>query len=151
MRCAPFPLSTQTLSTLNLLYSNFSAKRRMRPVRPNCFWAARRISSIPRLRSLEVFYFRISRWSLNQNCSVNHVHGIRMKDQLKMKIRSLAFASLFVLSAGTSLTVHAGPYSSAQGNTTVEAIDPGIGGFVTSGGVETGTASGNSVNPRFVG
>jgi len=68
-----------------------------------------------------------------------------------MKIRLLALASLFVFSSETLFRVHAGPYSSAQANTTVGAIDPGIGAFITSGGVETGTASGNSVNPRFVG
>lgn len=48
-------------------------------------------------------------------------------------------------------SAHAGPYSSAQANTTVGAIDAGIGAFVTSGGVEVGTASGNTLNPRFLG
>ena len=58
----------------------------------------------------------------------------------------------FTVVALTNLnSVHAGPYSTAQANTTVGAIDPGIGAFVTPGGVQTGTASGNSINPLFVG
>src|SRR5207249_80819 len=48
-------------------------------------------------------------------------------------------------------TSHAGVYSSAQANSNAGAIDPGVGAFVTPGGIESGTASGNSLNPRFKG
>ena len=36
---------------------------------------------------------------------MNYVHGTRKKDQPKMKIRSLAIASLFVLSVGHATLV----------------------------------------------
>ena len=53
----------------------FSAKRRMRPVRPDCFWADS--SNLPSFLVCEAGgflfskTFQASRWSLNQNRSVN--------------------------------------------------------------------------------
>jgi hypothetical protein len=77
--------------------------------------------------------------------------GGQLKDQYMKRISSLAVASIFGVSTGMLFSTYAGPYSSPQANTNIGAVDPGVGGFVTSGGVESGTASGNSVNPRFVG
>lgn len=62
-----------------------------------------------------------------------------------------AFASWLVSLAALPATSQGGVYSSAQANTNAGAIDPGIGAFVTSSGVESGTASGYSVNARFIG
>src|ERR1035437_6676323 len=76
----------------------------MRPVRPNHFWAARRISSIPRLRSLEVFLFsKIFRPRTGLSTKTVPCFYARNQNErsVKMKVRSLAFASLFVLSVAS--------------------------------------------------
>jgi hypothetical protein len=62
----------------------------------------------------------------------------------------LALSGLLSLVANPA-TLHGGVYSSAQANTNAGAIDPGVGAFVTPGGIESGTASGSSTNPRFKG
>jgi hypothetical protein len=68
---------------------------------------ARRISSIPRLRSLEVFYFQILHWSLNHNRSrENYFPRTKLKDQSmkKTQLLVLALASLVVTTTHASVT-----------------------------------------------
>jgi hypothetical protein len=90
-----------------------------------------------------------------------HAFGVppQQKDQMKTNTvqgrvvvtRCLVIAIACTLMMAMPALTRAGIYSSAQANTNSGAIDPGVGAFITAGGIESGTASGNTVNPRFKG
>lgn len=68
---------------------------------------------------------------------------------LMLKRRRNRAAVIATAALACGFSAMAGPYSSAQGNTTVGAIDAGIPGYITPGGAGSGSASGNTINPIF--
>lgn len=107
---------------------HFSAKRRMRPARPICFWSARRIYLHSSFAQAGGFLFPPpSLWSLNHRRSGLCARGFNERSVLNVIHRRLAYASLLTATALVTRSLW------ADGLTETFTSDPAASGWLATG------------------